>query len=77
MDRVWKEKLLARVNGPTPKNAFAAHNAMAGLLGLEPKCGRVLELGPERYAAMFDTDGGAMIVLWRERHADDFAFTVP
>ena len=63
--------------GPTPKKAFAAHNAMAGLLGLKPKCERVLELGPERYAAVFDTDGGALAVLWRERHADDFAFTVP
>jgi len=63
--------------GAAPKKAFAAHNAMARLLGLKPKCERVLKLGPERYAAVFDTDGQPLAVLWRERHADDFVFTVP
>ena len=63
--------------GATPKKAFAAHNAMAGLFGLKPKCVRVLDLGPERYAAAFDTDDQALAVLWRERYTKDFAFTVP
>jgi len=63
--------------GATPKKAFAAHNAMAWLLGLKPRFIRTLDLGPERFCGLFKTDRKTLTVLWRERGADDFSIITP
>ncbi len=78
--RLTRDKLLFSMffdYGAAPKKTFAAHNAMAWLLGLKPRCERVLKLGPDRYCAVFDTGGKALAVLWRERWGDDFRFLAP
>ena len=63
--------------GATPKKPFAAHNTMAWLLGLRPRFARLVDAGPDRFCALFQTGQRTLAAMWREAWAPDVALAVP
>ena len=61
----------------TPKKPFAAHNAMAWLLGPKPKFVRLVDAGPDRFCALFQTGDKTLAAMWRDSWAQDVAIDVP
>ena len=59
-----------------PKKAFAAHGAMAWLLGPAPKPVKLM-VRDSRYCALFETERGTLAVVWQDRWAGERGISVP